>query len=618
MPESEQENERPSFDDAYEENGDSLYRVLVESSRDSIKVLDLDGRLLSMNASGQHLMEIADLQEWIGKPWIDLWAGEHREKVRRALSEARSGRSGRFEGYRPTTKGRPKWWDVVVTPVLDEAGDPDRLLAAARDITDRKRAEDAVRYVAEASFVVTESLDYQETVSNVVKVLVPDLADWCVIDIAQEDGSLEMAAICHSDPEKIEAAKEMRRRYPPLKDSPVGPYNVLRRGEPNMISTISDEMLRNTVQDEEHYRLITSLGLRSYASVPLKARGQTLGAMSIVSAESGRIYDEGDLPLLLELGRICGLAVDNARLYKASRSELRERRKAERKLRDLNETLESRVAEKTEDLEKVNESLTMEVRERRRAERRLEDANRQLTLRNRELQEFAYAASHDLQEPLRKIRSFADLMQSDLEAQLPQIGREYLDRIDHAADRMMQLIRDLLEYSRVQTDQRESESVDLNRILEEVLLDLEVSVRDTAAEIEADAMPTIEADASQMRQLFQNLISNALKFRRPDVPPRIRITADRIGTADEEIWSISVADNGIGFETENLDRIFTPFQRLHSRAKYAGTGIGLAICRRIVERHGGSIRAESNSEQGATFTFTLPSHQYQQEAYAGS
>ncbi len=618
MPESEQDNERPFIDDPDEEHGESLYRVLAESSPDSIKVLDLDGRLLSMNSSGQHLMEIADLQKWIGKPWIDLWAGEHREKVRRALNEARSGSSGRFEGYRPTTKGRPKWWDVVVTPVLDEDGEPHRLLAIARDITDRKRAEDAVRYVAEASFVVTESLDYEETVSNVVNVLVPGLADWCVVDIEQEDGSLEMAAICHSDPEKIEAAKEMRRRYPPREDAPVGPHSVLRSGEPSMVSTISDELLRTTVQDEEHYRMITSLGLHSYASVPLKARGRTMGAMSIVSAESGRTYDEGDLPLLLELGRICGLAVDNARLYKASRSELRERRKAERKLRDLNETLESRVAEKTEDLRKVNESLTMEVRERRRAERGLEDANRQLTLRNRELQEFAYAASHDLQEPLRKIRSFANLMQSDLEAQLPQVGREYLDRIDHAAVRMTQLIRDLLEYSRVQTRQREQESVDLNRVLEEVLLDLEVPVRESGAEIEADAMPTIEADASQMRQLFQNLISNALKFRRPDVTPHIRITAERIGSADDETWSISVADNGIGFETENLDRIFTPFQRLHSRAKYAGTGIGLAICRRIVERHDGSIRAERNSEQGATFTFTLPSHQYRQEAYAGS
>lgn len=597
---------------------EALYHALVESSRDSIKLLDLEGNLLSMNSSGQHLMEISELRRWLGKPWADLWAGEHRDKVHLALEQARNGKTGRFEGYRPTTLGRPKWWDVVVSPVLGDDDEPRLILAIARDVTDRKRAEDAVRYVAQASFAVSESLDYEETMTNIASVLVPGLADWCAIDIVQEDGTMQAAAILHSDPKMVETAKQMRKRYPPQRGSEAGVYRVLQTGEPIVASEMPDELLRNAVQSEEHYKMIKSLGLHSYAAVPLKARGRTLGVMTVVSAESERTYDEGDLPLFLELGRICGLAVDNARLYKAARKELRERRKAERELRELNETLETRVTEKTEDLREANESLSREVREKRRAEKYLEQANHELKRRNVELQEFAYAASHDLQEPLRKIRSFADLMREDLESQLPAIGREYLDRMDHAALRMSQLIRDLLEYSRVQTRQRSTEQVNLNRVLDEVLLDLEVPVHESGVEIEADDLPEIEADSSQMRQLFQNLISNALKFRRDDVQPRIRISAESTSIDDRNAWKISVADNGIGFEEEQAARIFNPFQRLHSRAKYSGTGIGLAICRRIVERHEGTIAATSKEGEGATFTFTLPSQQRQAEASAAA
>lgn len=609
MPAPPHENQQKLSSGLELEPGEALYRALTESSRDSIKMLDLEGRLLSMNTSGQHLMEIADLRRWLGKPWIDLWAGEHRDKVRHALLEARQGRTGRFEAYRSTIRGRPKWWDVIVSSINNDQGDPVQLLAVARDITDRKRAEDAVRFVAEASYAVTESLEYEETMTNVVAILVPELADWCAIDIVQDDGTLELAAVRHSSQEKSELARTLRTKYPLDPKAPAGVYEVLRTGEPWTISYLSDEELRALSRDEEQYRIMKSLGLFSFSCVPLKARGRTLGVMTVVSAESERTFDDGDLPLLMELGRICGLAVDNARLYDASRNELRERRKVERKLRDLNETLESRVAEKTDDLRKVNESLIGEVRERRRAERRLEEANRQLKIRNRELQEFAYAASHDLQEPLRKIRTFTGLLRSDFEEALPTEGQEYLDRIEHAATRMSQLISDLLEYSRVQTRQRTPELTDLNQVLEEVLLDLEVPIDESRAEIQVDHLPRIDADPSQMRQLFQNLVSNALKFRRPGVPPRIRVTAEPVDSALRPTWSISVSDNGIGFEDAHAERIFTPFQRLHSRTKYSGSGIGLAICRRIVERHDGTISARSNPDEGATFNFTLPARQ---------
>ena len=246
--------------------------------------------------------------------------------------------------------------------------------------------------------------------------------------------------------------------------------------------------------------------------------------------------------------------------------------------------------------------IARDIRERKHADAELRTAVSRLEQSNRELEDFAYVASHDLQEPLRKIQAFGDLLKSKHGTSMEPQARDYIERMQAAAGRMQILINDLLSFSRVTTKAQPFAPVDLGAIAREVAHDLEVRTHEAGGEIAIGALPSIDADALQMRQLLQNLAANALKFRREGVPPRVEIG----GAIENGFCNITVRDNGIGFEEKYAERIFTMFERLHGRGAYEGTGIGLAICRKIAERHGGTIRAESIPGEGSTFTVTLP------------
>lgn len=225
---------------------------------------------------------------------------------------------------------------------------------------------------------------------------------------------------------------------------------------------------------------------------------------------------------------------------------------------------------------------------------------------NEELQNFAYISSHDLQEPLRKIRAFGDRLQMIEKDTLSDTGKDYLDRMLNAAVRMQTLINDLLQFSRLTTRAQAFQKVDLDVVLKEVLSDMEVSIERSGAVITADPLPQIDGEATQMRQLFQNLISNAIKFTREGEKPKITISCKTIPAEGSlpELIEITVKDEGIGFEEKYTDRIFSIFQRLEGQ-KYEGSGIGLAICRKIAMRHGGNIIAKSKPGEGAAFIVTL-------------
>jgi len=242
---------------------------------------------------------------------------------------------------------------------------------------------------------------------------------------------------------------------------------------------------------------------------------------------------------------------------------------------------------------------------------------RKLERSNRELVDFAYVASHDLQEPLRKIEAFGDRLVRKYLDVLPEEGQMFVNRMQSAASRMRQLINDLLSYSRVTTAAAPFVKVSLKDVLSGVLSDLQIRIEETSATIDIGDLPTIEADAMQMRQLFQNLIGNALKFRRKDVTPSVKITA-QVTTSHDLLLEgpaavITIADNGIGFDQQFKEQIFVIFQRLHSRTEYEGTGIGLATCRKIVERHVGHIDAVGRPGEGSTFIITLPLWQSKKE-----
>lgn len=270
-----------------------------------------------------------------------------------------------------------------------------------------------------------------------------------------------------------------------------------------------------------------------------------------------------------------------------------------------------------------------DITENIKARKSIEESNEKLRQSNRELQDFAYVASHDLQEPLRKIQAFGDRLTRKYTATLGDEGNDYLQRMIQAAGRMQRLINDLLTFSRITTKAQPFQLIDVKKVTEEVISDLEVRIEETKAEVEIGELPQIEADPVQMRQLMQNLIGNALKFSQSGKAPIIKVysqeyfdkgasfiideqNVETTGSA-EKMCQIVVQDNGIGFDEKYLNKIFTVFQRLHGRNEYEGSGVGLAVCRKIVERHGGNITAKSKEGEGSTFLITLPIIQTQED-----
>ena len=258
--------------------------------------------------------------------------------------------------------------------------------------------------------------------------------------------------------------------------------------------------------------------------------------------------------------------------------DITERKRAEDELRKSKENLEIRVKERTTELEAMNT----------------------------ELQDFTHVASHDLREPLRKILTFTDMLSIEANDSLDAASAGYVRRMRKSAERMQELLDSLLDYSRLSTENRTEKETDLKKSVEVALSNLEVMIKEKGALIEVGDLPAIVGDRIQMVQLFQNLIQNAIKFQRNGVAPRIKIYMDRTGSHENKACAVCVEDNGIGMDNKYLDRIFSPFQRLHGRSEYGGAGMGLAICSKIVKRHGGAITVKSELNKGATFTVSLP------------
>lgn len=485
-----------------------------------------------------------------------------------------AGRSWRLEFAAPAGDGPRLMWSIiaggaVVAAVLAIGA---WLLARARIAAERAAAglrqseaalrdrEGRLRFLGEASAALSASLEHEQTLAALARMAVPALADWCAIDLVDGDGRPRRLVVVHADPRRVALAEELRRRWPPQPGDTVS--RVIASGTPVLVETITDEQLRSAQRDPEHLRLLRGLGLRSAILVPLTVRGRVLGVLTLVTAESRRGYGAADLAFAEELAQRAAVAVENAALYEG-----------ERAARGAAEHARQRLAQQAEELQRSNA----------------------------ELEQFAYVASHDMQEPLRMISSYLDLLDRRLGPQLDANARGWLSYAVQGARRMQELIKDLLGYSRAGRDRGEPGPVDATRALAEALENLQGALADARAQVEHGPLPVIRFDKLQLVQLFQNLIGNAIKFRGSG-PPRVRIEAERDGAR----WRIAVRDNGIGIAAGHQQRIFDIFQRLHSRDEYPGTGIGLAICKRIVERHGGAIWVEPAPGGGSVFRFTVP------------
>lgn len=496
------------------------FRILVESIRDyAIFMLDPDGIITSWNLGAERIKGYS-AEEVIGKHFSIFYMPDAVEKgwPEYELKEAK--RAGHFEdeGWRLRKNGSLVWANVIITALYGETGEFIGYAKVVRDLSERRRHEEALRQSEERFRLMVEAVQ-----------------DYAIFML--DPGGHVISWNAGAQRTKGYTAEEIIGKhfsifYPPEKVEERWPDHELK------------EALRVGRFEDEGWR-VRKDGSRFWANVVITA-----------------VHNEA--------GELIGFT---------------------KVTRDLTERY---VASET--LKKSEEAL--------------EQANQVLTERNQELQDFAYVASHDLQEPLRKITTFGEMLEAEYAEAVGEGGRAYLERMRSAAARMSTLINDLLSYSRIATKAQPFRATDLSRIVEEVTSDLQVRVEETGGRIEAGDLCTVEADATQMRQLFQNLIGNALKFHKPDEPPVIHIACEApVTSRGREVCRIEVADNGIGFEEKYLDRIFAPFQRLHTRAEFPGTGVGLAICKRIVERHGGTITARSTPGEGATFVVELPMRQ---------
>lgn len=283
--------------------------------------------------------------------------------------------------------------------------------------------------------------------------------------------------------------------------------------------------------------------------------------------------------------------------------EITSRLAVEKTLQEKNLILQQEISTRRaveKALQEQNLVLQQEISNRQRAESALLKSNQELARSNAELEQFAYVASHDLQAPLATIASYAQLLEKRYKDQLDSKASKFIDNIVHGCTRMQTLIDDLLEYSRVGRSRKPFQLTDCNHAVEQALANLQGAIRETQAVVTYSELPAVMGDISQLVQLFQNLVGNSIKYRH-DAPPVVHITACK----QEKDWLFSVSDNGIGIATQHQARIFQIFQRLHTQKEYSGTGIGLAICQKIVERHGGYIWVESKPGQGSTFYFTV-------------
>lgn len=598
---------------------EAFNRAVVESSPDCMNILDREGRLLSLNPQGLCLMEIENAASVLGRYWWDLWPESSKGTVQAAVQEAVANGTARFQGFCPTAKGTPKWWDVIIGTVRGLDGQPTRLVSTSRDMTVIKRAEEAVSESEERHRVMVEQVrDYaiimldpdgrvatwnagaqrftgyaqEEVIGKPLSLFFdPQARDAWTVELEQasargmyeqegwrmrKDGSRFWAHIV-TTPLRDETGtlrgftkvwrdntqrKLIETQFQQLvEQSPNGILTVDARGRIALVNR-AIERIFGYKREELLNRPVDMLlpeRLREEAALQLH-RGQAAGETSFKTMDNGAAFSG---------------------LHKSGREF-----PMEMGLTPI-ETLQGMMTLCT----------VVDVTERKRAEEAILAANR-------ELEAFTYTVSHDLRAPVRTMAGFARILMEDFGATLDPEAQRHVRTIQKGAQRMGDLIDDLLEFSRVGRAAVDCRPVDLNKLVGEVWTDLKPQREGRAVELTVADLPQCLADRRLLRLVWMNLLANAVKYTAHREQARIEVgwrpdeeAADRI--------VIHVADNGVGFDQKYVSKLFGVFQRLHRADEFEGTGVGLAIVHRIITRHGGRVWAEGRLGEGATLSFTL-------------
>jgi PAS domain S-box-containing protein len=520
--------------------------AIVESSDDAIISKNLDGIIVSWNKGAERLYGYT-AEEVVGKPLSILIPPDHPDELPAIMEQLKRGeRIEHFETKRLRKDGSRVDVSVTISPVKRLDG---RIIGAskiARDISASKRTDQTTRFLADASAALAELTDYESTLQQVANLAVPFFADWCAVDIQEADGSLRRVAVTNTDPATVRLINELDLRYPPHLRQGYGVMEVLRTGKPQWVSEISDSLLTDFVQSEDHLSLLRKLRLKSYICAPLKSRSKVLGALTFVMAESGRIYDTNHVRAAGDLAQRAVVAIENASLIAALKES--DRRK----------------------------------------------------------DEFLAMLAHELRNPLAPIRNAVQVLRVKGSA-LPEL-QWARDVIDRQVQQMTRLIDDLLDVSRITRGKIElrKEQVELAAVVSSAVEASRPLIEKWGHQLIVmipEEPVYLDADLTRLSQALSNLLNNAAKYT--DKGGRIWLTAER---QNDQVL-VRVRDTGIGIPTEMLPRIFEMFKQVDRSLERSegGLGIGLTLVQRLVEMHGGTVDAHSPGlGQGSEFVLRLP------------
>ena len=574
--------ERKQFETALRES-EERFRATFEQAAVGISHVGLDGRWLRVN---NRLCEIIGYSrdELMGMTFQDVTLPDDMEPD---LTLVQKSITGEIDGYHVEKRyvrksGAIVWVNLTVSLVRDaDTARPLYFISVVEDITARKATETQLLLLAESSRVLYTSLVDERTLQAAADLLVPRLADWCVINLVSEADSLielaasptasrggesgdnnaiEPVAIAHRDPKLVGVLRRLITERPLDESQMAGTPAVIRTGRSYFLPTVTQHELAL----DARLAGLAKVGLTSLMIVPLQARGVILGSITLVRAQGWNCYDEGDLRFAEELAQRIALAVDNAALYASARS-------AELQLRQLNETLEERVRERTAELERSN----------------------------RELDRFAYVASHDLKAPLRAIDNLSTWLEQDVYELLPPASREHLNKLRGRVQRMERLLDDLLAYSRAGRVQHKLEQVETGALVR-AIFELQSPPPEFQLTVE-DPMPILYAQRVPLETVLRNLIGNAIKHRRQP-NGHVWVSAH----LRDGLVEFRVCDDGPGIAPEYHERIFELFQTLQPRDQLEASGMGLAIVKKTVESAGGHVSVRSAEGEGTCFLFTWP------------